>query len=234
MALTLKEILNDVLSQSGFLERAGFISSTDVDDKQMIAIGNRVAIELRDYFNWTKMRKSFTLTMIEGQSRYKLPSDWLSVIPDSAWETNGNRRVELPVADSRWFMYKFTTFSDGGTLRARFYGDEIEVRDVEPGETFTLEYMSSSPIKSADGSLHERWQADSDVWTLDDQLIVLGVQAHWAQTKVFPQAQTWMMNYLQKRNEAVARDTGARTVGGPTGPDRDAYGSPYYPLYQPS
>jgi len=237
MSLSLRELLNSVLTQSAFLERDSFTTSVDVDDRQMVAIANRTVIEIMNYYNWSILRKDHTVTMTESggvpDTSYALPADFQNLTPDSAWETDGSRRVELPVPESRWFMYKYTTFSDGGMIRARFYGPNIEIYEPEPGETITFEYVSNAPVLSSSLVPQERFLADTDTQVFDDQLFILGTQANWAETKLLPQFPQWKANYLSKMNEAIGRDAGARTVGGTKGDyDWMTRRSPYYPLWR--
>jgi hypothetical protein len=232
--MNLKAMLNNVLSQSGFLEKGSFTSSADPDDKQMVAIANRASYEIFNYYDWGALRNTWEVNMIPGQLRYTLPADFQSLVPDSAWELDGNRQVEFPVPDRRWFMYKFTSWSDGGTLRVRMYGDsEIEVHDPDSADAFRFEYISKYPVRSAAGEGKEFFNDDQDTWVLDDQLLILAVQAHWMQTKLMPQYQEHMMNYFKKMNEAIGRSNGARTIGGCGGKGFNR-GAPYYPLYRPT
>jgi hypothetical protein len=41
---TIKQILNDVLTQSGFLERPAFFTNTDPDVRQMVSIANAMGV----------------------------------------------------------------------------------------------------------------------------------------------------------------------------------------------
>jgi hypothetical protein len=175
---------------------------------------------------------------------YQLPADFQSLIPDSSWETEGSRIVELPTPEDRWYMYKFSAYSDGGTLRARIVGKSpattgdrvnLEVHDPQPGESFQFEYITNGVVIPEDTeAVHrDRFEKDTDSWLLDDQLLVLGIQAHWAQTKLLPQANDWKANYDSKMAEAISRDSSGRTIGGPS---KDYFWldrrSPYYPLYR--
>ncbi len=232
--MNLRDSLNQVLTQSGFLEQTSFVGASDPDLKQMVAIANRVALEMLGYFNWGVLRKDFEINTITGQTRYPLPSDFYSFVPESMWETDGSRRVGFPTPDNRWYMYKFTPFSDGGTLRVKKYGNELEVHDPVTGESFSFEYLSNAPVKAANGTPKKRFTADTDEIVFDQQTFILGVQGHWAETKMLPQAQQWMVNYYKKMNEAIARDQGTATVGG----DRSSRNwvdtrRPYTPTYLP-
>ena len=230
--MTLVDILNSVLEQSGFLSRNSYAGSSDPDDKQMVAIANRAAYEIMNYYKWDTLRTTFTVNQ-NSSTRYNLPADYQEMVANSAWETDGNKPVEFPVPDRRWFMYKFTNWSDGGMIRMRRYGNQLEIHDPQPGEQFEFEYISKWCITAQDGQRKEFFTADTDVFALDSQLLILGVQAHWMQTKLMPQYNEHFANYMSKMNEAIGRSTGAKTIGG-VGAGHFYNGSPYYPLYRPS
>ena len=228
--MVLKDILNNVLSQSGFIEKDTFTSAADIDDKQMISIANRVAYEIKNYFMWPELSKSNEVTLIEGVLRYKLPDDFQDFVPDSAWETDGSRQVEWPTPNNRWYMYKFSTLSDGGVYRVKKYGNEIELYDVQGGAKFSYEYISKWVVKNEQGGLKESFTDDADSFILDDQLLVLGIQAHWQQAKQMPSYAEHFGNYDRKLSEAIGRSSSARTIGGYRRPNINCR-SPYTPLY---
>ena len=271
-------ILNDVLGQSGFLQKASFFGTQDPDDIQMINIANRTAYEIYNFYTWSALRKTFSLTMeerFEGYTPggknppitpdtvylpiyyYPLPADFKSGVSDSAWEKDGSRQVDFSTPERGWYMYKFAAFSDGGILRARIHagmtqapdyiwndleywgltGSEagfIEVHDPQPGETFLFEYITSGPVipENTVDSPRDSFEADTDTWILDDQLLTLGIQYQWALTKVLPQKDEWKDNYYKKMNEAISRDVPAQTIGGFPNSDWLTRRSPYYPLYR--
>ncbi len=232
--MTLIEILNNVLEQSGFLSRNSYTGSSDPDDKQMVAIANRAAYEIINFYKWGELRNTYTINVTPPQERYLLPNDFQEVVPDSAWEEDGSKPVEFPVPDRRWYMYKFTTWSNGGLIRMRKYGNELEISKPEFAESFEFEYISKWYIEAEGGERKEFFTEDTDSFLLDDQLLILAVQAHWMQTKLMPQYQEHFQNYRAKMNEAIGRSAGARTIGGNNGIGKSYEGSPYYPLYRPS
>jgi hypothetical protein len=230
--MNLKDMLNQVLAQSAFLQRAGFFGSTDPDDLQMVAIANRVVQEIRDMYNWEILRNRFTIIMQDGVERYNLPDDFKAYVPNSGWQDEGSRQIELPVPDGRWYMYQNSAYSDGGTYRCRLSGNQIEVFEPDPGQKIVFFYISDSTVESQLGVRKPLFTEDEDNYIMDDQMLILGIQAHWAETKLLPQAQAWKTNYRAKVNEQIGITTGGRTIGGFTRGSRYDKDSPYYPLWQ--
>ena len=229
---TLVTMLNEVLGEAGFLERTSFADSPDPDDKQMVYIANRVVEDIRSFYDWSLLAKTHHVTIVGGQDRYPLPEDYYSVVSDSAWETNGSRKCDFPVPRNRWFMYKFSSLSDAGTIRARLYGDEIELHEPSVSTGFDLEYITRYLVEDTGGTPKAKFNNDTDVFILEDDLLIKGVLARWARTKMMPQADAWKRDYDNEMTYQVGRDSSGQTIGG-TGPRVDRR-SPYYPLWRNS
>lgn len=197
----------------------------------MVAIANRVATSIIDFYPWSGMLSAHTITMTSA-TVYPLPDDYKEIIPDSVWELDGSRQVELPTPDNRWYMYKFSAFSDGGVRRAKLRGKTIELYDPQPGESFSFEYQSNSAITSSDSTPKSSFTNDNDLWTLDPEMLIKGIQAKWGHAKMMPQFQKWEQDFMQEMNSAIGRDAGGRTVGGTNDESMWDRKSPYYPLYQ--
>jgi hypothetical protein len=145
MSLSLKEIINSVLSESGFLEKPTYTGSSDIDDRQMVSIANRVASDTIEWCQWSGNIEQAEIVMTEA-TVYPLPEALLSIVPDSMWEADGSRPVMMPTPESRWYMYKFSTLSDAGIIRARISGTNIEIYAPEPGEKILYAYLTKFPI----------------------------------------------------------------------------------------
>jgi len=229
--MNLKQILNAVLTESGFLEKPAFTSSADPDDKQMVSVANRVAYQTMNFFNWTGLRKTWNLTMTAATT-YPIPDDFQCFVSDSYFQRESLRRVEFPVPDSRWFSYKYGIDEGSGIIRARKYGSNLEIPNPEPGEPLQFEYTTKYPITDSGGVPKQQFTNDTDLWLLDDEILILGIQTKWGQNKLLPQYEEWGMEYRAKMNEAIARDVGSRTIGGRMAGRK--LPSPYYPLYRSS
>jgi hypothetical protein len=235
--MSILEILNNVLSQSGFHEKASFFNSQDLDDKQMAAIANRVGYEILNFYRWPLLRVSHEIDLQAGEESYTLPADFQSLVPDSVWEADGSRIAEWPTPDGRWYMYKFSAFSVGGVARIKMHGSTVDIINDGAASVIEFEYITNAYAKAeSSGDLKAAFTLDTDTFRLDDQLLILGIQAHWQQAKGIPTYQEHYANYMNKMREAIARAAAGRTIGGRSGvnPVNADPDSPYYPLYRGS
>jgi hypothetical protein len=243
MGRILKDILNDVLSQSGFLMKDSFTGSADIDDLQMVAIANRVATEIKNFYPWSHLRKSTFITVesdiVEGpngavewvKTGYELPADFAAFMPDSMREGDGGRKVEFPTDNDEWYALQFSDVGGGGVQYAQRIGNNLVLHSPTVGNRIKYGWVSKYAVIGGDGVAKERFTNDTDTWALDETVLTLGIQAHWAQTKLLPQYEEWFKNYSMKVTEAIGRDAGAKTIGGVQRRDNR---SPYTPLYLPS
>ena len=223
-------MVNNVLTQSGFLEIDTLTGSTDPDEKQLLGIANRVVREIRDYYPWPALRKTVTIGLTPEQKLYDLPAGFRRLIADSVWELDGTRAVEWPTPNGRWYRYKFSTDTAGPTVRIRQLGNQIEVEGNSSEQEIALEFLSGQAVLGPTGLEKSLFDDDTDTFLLSDRILELGIQAHWAETKMLPQAQRWMANYMQARTQAIAQEEGARTIGGRM--NRGSRGAPHYPLWR--
>lgn len=227
---TFKDILNEALSKSAHIKKSAFVASNDVDDQQMVAIANDVVDFINDWYSWGELRKIFSITMQSGQTRYATPADFNALVPDSMREQDGTRKVEVNVPDRRWFQYKFGTLNTGPIYRVRLYGDEVEFAEIDIGQTVEMEYYSNHLVKDDTGVTKEFFDSDTDTFVLNDRMLILGIQAFWAETKELPQADRWMARFIKRLNTEVGRTTQGETIGGHR--EREVIGnSPYTRTY---
>jgi len=220
--MNIADMLNNVLAQSGFLKRPQFFLSSDPDDVQMTAIANRVGLEISGFYPWFGLRQPAEINLVDGQTEYDLPFGLKSIVSDSSWETDGSRKVDDHVSDGIWYQYKFSSLTSGGVIRARQYGDKLQVIEPFNGGKISFEYVTEYYAKTEGNAPLDAFSSDTDNWILDDQLLILGIQAHWMQTKLMPQYTEHMVNYFKKMNEAIGRDGVRNTVGGHSGTSRKA------------
>lgn len=212
--MNLKEILNLVLTQSGFHERPQFVTSGDPDDKQMVSLANMVNREIVDFFPWPQLRRVDRITMRPGIERYAMPAGFRRYIADSAWPESGAWEVLMPTTDQEWsFLQSREDRRGRPQIRARLEGDQLVIDKPRPNEVIRLEYIDGRAVNAnSTNTPREMFEEDDDTWGLSDRVLILGIKGHWMLQKEFPTAQAAMAIYRQALREEIGRVSGSRTV----------------------
>lgn len=227
MSRTLKNMLNSVLSRSGFLQRTNFAGSTDPDNLQMVEFANKAAQYILDYAAWGKLRTTATITMSSGTLTYALPSDFSQLVPESAWGTSGPEPVEFPTSDQLWGYLQAQSTTNATSFYAKIIGSNIKFDAVSDGEVVQYDYISNAPIQDADTSYKTRFDADTDTFVLDEECLLLGTAWAWKAEKGIETADLDRKMFLRALKAALTRDKGAKTIRtgsyGYTSPVADDY-----------
>lgn len=85
--MSLLSAVTSVAEECGYQVGSTVISSTDVTTMQLRAIAQRVIAEMGDAYNWPKLWKSGSITLVDGQSTYALPDDFSWYHFDTFWNT---------------------------------------------------------------------------------------------------------------------------------------------------
>ena len=223
MALTLSDILNRVLDESGFARESAYIAGTSVATRQLVALANRSATVLRD-MPFTKRRANGTITMTTAVS-YSLPSDFFEYVPDTAYMEDNSTPVCWPTPEDEWALYQNGGLSPSGVLYVRQFAGALAVINPVDGTDILFEYLSNACVRAtAAGAYKERFTVDTDEWQLDDELIVMDVKWRFKKEKGFPDWQADAQDFAVYLRTVLGRDYGTGTIVPVEAPSD---GSPY-------
>lgn len=203
---TLKQILDAVMGESGFLVPPNYAASSNQSDLQLLYLANAASDELRD-LGLVQARRTASLFLTAATS-YTLPEDFYSYVSDTAMV--GTRPVELPTTADQW-AYGTALGNAGARYRVRFLADGVSVLAPQTGDTITYEYVSSYPWTAASVG-QEQATADTDVWELDRRLLTMAVKWRWKKEKGMEDWQTDQAMFAAYVNKLRARNAGARTL----------------------
>lgn len=239
-SLTLANILDATLQGAGFVKFSSYVGSSSAGALQMIALANDAANALRRY-DWNALRVRTTQALTTGTDTYALPTGFWYYVPDTMYKDNSTNIAQLPTSPQEWAYIKASDGSGRGpNYRVRFMRTSstdaagvLHVDGATTGDTLAYEYVDSRPIRAtgaAPYTFKERFTADSDIWLLDDELIVKDMRWRFKQAKGMP----WQPDYNDWKNYATHRqgtDNGARVIRMGTGTDNYMPSPPYANLY---
>lgn len=225
--MNLKDMLNAVLGQSGFLQRDAFATSTDPDNIQMVAFANRAANEIRERFPWNRLRQSTSVTLIEGQVSYPLPDDFDYYMTETMWKSFGARHVVIPTSDRYWSFIKAGNPGTRINYYAKFIQGKLEFTAVSGGDVINFDYMSKYAITDSGGTPKEQFTEDTDLFLLSDHTLIRGTQAYWKIEKEIMTGLKDEKDFEQHIKRDIAADTPAKVIRSGVREDR------YYPYAPP-
>jgi hypothetical protein len=113
----LSEIIEHIGNECGYtVVTSNILNSDDVTTQMLVGMCNRVANEMSDAFNWTRLRKTGSITLVASQSTYALPADFSYYHYETFWNNSTQLRLIGPLSDQtyaeRISFDDSTTFSE--------------------------------------------------------------------------------------------------------------------------
>lgn len=211
MSLALSAILDRVLQECKLAKAAAYIAGGP-GELALVALAQRSATLLRQ-LHLSYPRVLGTINMTAALS-YALPSDFYEYIPDTAFMQSNLQPVEWPTPDDVWNQLKIGAVQMGPMLRVRPFAGQLAVLNPVNGGVLQFEYLSKLPIAATATPTvpsKQYFTVDTDVWLLDDELIVMDLVWRHKQVSGLPW-ETAFQDFNAYKDNLIARSQGARTL----------------------
>ncbi len=153
--MSLLSMFQRVCNETGITsEPTLVVTSTNRDIKQLLAITYRVGNDLRKHC-WSKLQKDASITLVDGQEAYALPTDLDWEIAETHWDQTNNWPLLGPLTPSEWQSLQNDIVSSSeferkfrvkGYATNQFYIDPIPDSNTA-GDILTYEYQSLNWIR---------------------------------------------------------------------------------------
>lgn len=212
MSLTLKQILDTALGSTGVTVPATWIGSNNLATaNQVKAIANQSVLALRDY-DLQKQVREYSFTLTSASSTYALPSDFLSIVPDTMWIQDSLWRVDFPTDPTLWAYLRASAGPPGIFVRCRLINGFFEFYEPQEGLVVGYEYYSNGLIQDGTtGEPKQFFSQDSDIWLLDDALIIADIKWRYKAEKGLDYQSDYKM-YQARLNAFLGTQGGAKTI----------------------
>lgn len=212
MSLTLKQILDIALGSTGVNVPATWIGSNNLATANLVkAIANQSVLALREY-PLQKQTRQYSFTLTSASDTYALPSDFLNIVPDTMWVQESLWRVDFPTDPTVWAYLTASAGPPGIWVRCRLINNFLEFYQPQEGMVVGFEYVSNALIQ--DGTTGEPKQfftQDSDVWLLDDSLIISDIKWRYKAEKGLDYSADFKM-YQDRLRDFLGTQSGAKTI----------------------
>lgn len=100
--MSLATIVSNVAAECGYTVDSVVTGSTEVTTKQLLAITQRVNLDIFDAFPWSKCYASSTITLVAGQATYQLPAAFSYYQYETFWNQSTRWKVLGPMTQQEY------------------------------------------------------------------------------------------------------------------------------------
>lgn len=87
--MSLLTIIQNALNETGgVLAPSSIVGNGDPTAVQCLALANEVVKEAARDIDWPRLSRTATITTVASQEEYALPSDFLSIVEETMWNTS--------------------------------------------------------------------------------------------------------------------------------------------------
>ena len=227
-----KDICGEVYDLSGFYRSAAFAASNDPDDRLIFSLLRRVARDIAKY-RWNELVISGTLEILAGTKAYDLPADFREFVPNSFRTLDDLRAIDFPTSFETWAQIDSLVGPTGLSHRLRLQEGKMATLEADENVyTIRFEYLSNFPVIDGDTVQQleptriKTFEKDSDVWILDEDLIIKGLKAKWSLEKSLSTLQADIGDYNNYQHELKGTQAGSQRIA--LGGKRPYWPSPPY------
>lgn len=182
--MTLLSIVQNVANEVGIAVPAFVMAATDPLGKQLLQLANRSGQALVRRHPYAMLQREQTVTLVDGQADYALPSDFGRFIDRTQWDRNNNWELIGPMSPQEWQWRKSGVVTTSPRRRFRIKPN-ISTRKLyfdptptssEAGQIMVFEYVSTGWVLDNDGATRRSaWSEDTDISLIDEQAIELAL-----------------------------------------------------------
>ena len=224
-------IITQACKRLGISSPSIAVGNEDGQIIQMLALLNEEGQELAAEFAWQEMTFEGSFTTVATESQGVIDGGIIPAGKNYRYILNDTlqNRVSLmpifgPKAANRWQQQKALNLT-GPWPQYRIRGGQL-LFDPLPtaGETIYFEYVSKNWLTSSDGMTEKtEISSDEDIFRLDPEILLLGLQWRWLQAKGLDYSQKFD-SYTRRVQDQKGRDKTAAVISLDTASDRNAGG----------
>lgn len=212
--MTLLSICQEALEEIGETEVPdSIVGNENQTAVQMLALANREGRSLSRACEWSVLRAEHTFATVASQAAYDKPSDMRYIVNATWWDRANYWPLFGPATAQDWQQLQSGLVTSTTRRWFMFRGSSIHIYPTPStsSETIAFEYITGKWCESSGGTGQTKFQADTDVAKLDEDLIRMGVIWRFLAKKGLPY-ETELAEYQMERDKAMARDGGKKVL----------------------
>ena len=213
--MSMLTIIRDFFARTGLEVPATVMGTTDTMVSQARALLEEEGSDLSVRGSWEALTEEASHTTVATQSQgliTAIASGFRYIKNQTLWDRTNQLPIFGPLSASEW-QADIALVNAAPRYSWRIRGGEVLINPVPTaGYSWNFEYASTNWIVSADGlTRSSRFNLDTDLVLLPEQLLLLGLRWRWKKEKGFEYAED-MRTYEMQLKDALGRDGGKQVV----------------------
>tara|TARA_R110002012_G_scaffold278635_3_gene466319 strand:+ start:1028 stop:1732 length:705 start_codon:yes stop_codon:yes gene_type:complete len=173
--MSLLTIAQAIADELGVFQPSSIIGNEEATAVRLRSVTSAAGLYLRDDYDWAVLTKEHTFTSAADTAAYSFPSDFLRMVPDTAWDRTNDLQMIGPITPAQWQYYKGAITTDVGLAvrwRLRPTSGTLKFELENPdAASLAYEYISEQWCASSSGTGQTDWAADTDVPIFSEDLV---------------------------------------------------------------
>lgn len=187
MATLLELATEAIQGVDGFDTPSSIIGNEDLTAILMKSCATKVGRELVRQVRWQALKTAYTFPTVASTSAYSLPVDFQRFANLTFWNTSEHQPLLGPLSAVDWSSLTRGITVVGIRYAFAIYGGFLNITPTPSlVQNIGYDYYSRYFCTTTGGVAIANWAADSDIWRLDPDLAVLGIQYHFRAQKGLP------------------------------------------------
>lgn len=164
------------------------ISSTDSEVQLIRSLVIAACDELTQDYDWEELMYIGSFTLVEGQTAYPQPSDFVRMMDNTMWNEAQHLRILGPQSAETWARLTRGVVNSGPRYQFRLQGNNFNFIPVpgNSGDVIQYDYISSQyVIDAGTGAAKRDFESDADRTFFGDRLLIDCVKLKYLETNGF-------------------------------------------------
>ncbi len=185
--MSILTIAQNVAMEAGFSKPSSLVSNTDEIAVQLLALIKKETRALSDKFLWNKLVKRATFAFVNGTESYSIAtiaSDFKDFIPNTMWNYSARRPIIGPISPEEYEIQKNYLITSAIDKMVYVYNNTLYITPTpSAADTIYFEYTTLNIFQAAGGTGKADITLDTDVTTIREFLVELGVKLRFMVAK---------------------------------------------------
>lgn len=200
------DIARAVADEVDLARPATVVGNAAPDAQKMLRYANKAGDRIMRTYPWQELRREQTFTALGQETQTGiLPSDYDRLIPETFWDRTNKYLLAGPVEPARWQSLKVGGYDGPRRVFMMRGGSLVVIPAFDGGETLAFEYVSNQWCESSGGTGQSSFQADTDVFRLDDDLLIAAMVYEWLESEGQPSRDA-LGQYQERINRLIEND----------------------------